>query len=79
MANITVPAYAIFDVEDRRDVHIKFSVEGATPQEQKQAADEYAAAWAKWNEIDYRSVKTFIGVADSNIDNIKEWFDKKFN
>ena len=35
MANITVPAYAIIDVEDKRDVHIKFTVEGCNYQKTK--------------------------------------------
>jgi hypothetical protein len=74
MTNITVPAYAIIDVEDRKDVHLKFQVEGATPEEQKQAADKYVEQWARWNGVNYRSIKTFIGVPDSEIEKIKDWF-----
>jgi hypothetical protein len=76
---IKVEAFAIIDIPQHRDFHIKFEVEGSTPEEQKQAADEYAKKWAEWNGLNARSIKTFIGVPESQIDKIKDWVNTEFS
>lgn len=79
MGNITVPAYATIDIKNHKDFHITFTVTGDTPEEQKQAADEYAKKWAEWNGLDARSIQTFIGVPEGQISKIKDWTDTEFS
>jgi len=79
MSNITVPAYAILDIEDRKDIHLNFNVEGATPEDQIKAARDYAKNWAEFNEIDYRSIKVYVGVSQSSLDEVHKWFSQRFD
>ena len=78
MGNIKVEAFAIIDIPRHSDFHIKFQVEGDTPEQQKKAADEYAKNWAEWNGLNARSIQTFIGVPESQLDKIKDWVKTNF-